>query len=134
MPHQATLEADLHELHLPTFVQNYQPFAQDATRINLAYERYLLALCEAEVTHRQTQRVQRATSAAKFPLLKDLASFDFTAIPTLNKQRVLELAQGEYLSKAETVILIGNPGLGKTRPTHYPSRPDHSAPGNHHGR
>jgi DNA replication protein DnaC len=105
MPHQATLEAYLRELHLPTFVQNYQPFAQDALRTNLAHERYLLALCEAEVTHRQTQRVQRAIQQAKFPLLKDLASFDFNAIPTLNKQRVLELAQGDYLSKAETVIV-----------------------------
>jgi DNA replication protein DnaC len=40
--------------------------------------------------------------------------FDFSCVPGLNKQRVLELARGEYLSKAESIILVGSPGLGKT--------------------
>lgn len=114
MPHQATLESYLQQLHLSTFVQNYQAFAQDAARTNLPGARYLLALCEAEVLQRQAQRVERAIAQAKFPVQKDLASFDFSAIPGLPKQRVLELAGGDYLAKAETIILIGNPGLGKT--------------------
>ena len=46
--------------------------------------------------------------------LKELADFDFSAIPQLNKQRVLDLARGEYITKAEPIILVGNPGLGKT--------------------
>ncbi len=40
--------------------------------------------------------------------------FDFTCVPSLNKQQVLQLAQGEYIRKAEPVLLVGNPGLGKT--------------------
>jgi hypothetical protein len=32
---------------------------------------------------------------------------------------VMELAQGDYLAKKESIILIGNPGLGKPRSTHY---------------
>ena len=45
---------------------------------------------------------------------KELADFDFSAVPQLNKQRVLDLARGEYISRAEPIILVGNPGLGKT--------------------
>jgi DNA replication protein DnaC len=114
MQHQAVLESYLKQLRLSTFIQNYQAYAQDAARTNLPYERYLLALCGAEVAQRETLRIQRAIAAATFPVFKDLSTFDFEAIPTLPKQRVLDLAQGSYMAGRETVILIGNPGLGKT--------------------
>ena len=118
MQHQAVLDGYLKQLHLSTFVQNYQVYAQDAARTNLPYERYLLALCGAEVAQRDALRIQRAIAAAKFPVFKDLATFDFEAIPTLPKQRVLDLAQGSYMAGRETVILIGNPGLGKVHLQH----------------
>jgi DNA replication protein DnaC len=114
MQHQALLETYLKQLRLPTFAQNYQTFAQDATRTNLSYERYLLALCQAEAEQRQTNRIERAILNAKFPLMKELGSFDFSLVQGVTKTRVLELAQGGYLSKAENIILIGTPGLGKT--------------------
>lgn len=47
-------------------------------------------------------------------MLKELNAFDFTLIPGLNQQKILHLAQGDYIRQAEPVILIGNPGLGKT--------------------
>src|SRR5215467_8618207 len=93
MQHQAVLESYLKQLHLSTFIQNYQVYAQDAARTNLPYERYLLALCGAEVAQRDALRIERAIVAAKFPVLKDLPTFDFDAVPTLPKQRVLDLAR-----------------------------------------
>ncbi len=114
MQYQALLENYLRQLHLTTFAHNYQAFAQDAARSNLPYERYLLALCETEVMQREAQRVERAIASAKFPVVKDLATFDFEAVGGISKTRVLELAQGGYIQRAETIILIGNPGLGKT--------------------
>ncbi len=112
--HQALLESYLHQFKLPTFAQNYQAFAQDASRTDLSYERYLLALCTAEAEQRDVHRVERCIAAAKFPLLKDLSGFDFSMVQNVSKQKVLELSQGGYMAKAETIILIGNPGLGKT--------------------
>lgn len=112
--HQAQLENYLHQFHLLTFVQNYQAFAQDAARTGLSYERYLLALCVAEAEQRDVKRMERCIAAAKFPLIKDLTTFDFNAVQNVAKTKVLELAQGGYMAKAETIILIGNPGLGKT--------------------
>ena len=114
MQYQALLESYLRQLRLPTFAQNYQSFAQDAARSNLSCERYLFALCQAEVEQRETHRIEKAIVNAKFPVLKDLSTFDFSAVQNISKQRVLELAQGGYIAQAENIILIGNPGLGKT--------------------
>jgi DNA replication protein DnaC len=114
MQHQALLENYLRQLRLPTFAQNYQTFAQDAARTNLSFERYLLALCQAEAEQRQANRIERAIINAKFPVVKELASFDFSLVQGITKTRVLELSQGGYLSRAENIILMGNPGLGKS--------------------
>src|SRR3989454_9040881 len=108
------LEEYLRALKLPTFVKNYQAFAQDAARSGQSYERFLFGLAKEEVTEQQDRRVVRAIAKAKFPVLKEVSSFDFSVVGGISKQRVAELAQGDYLAKKESIILIGNPGLGKT--------------------
>lgn len=108
------LEAYFKELRLPTFARNYRKFAEDAAQGNLGYDRYLLALTEQEIAQREASRQMRRTKAARIPMLKELANFDFSCVPSLNKQQVLELAGGGYLHKAESILLVGNPGLGKT--------------------
>lgn len=108
------LESHLKSLRLATFRQQYRQVAEDAARNNLSYDRYLLALAEQEVAQRQLNSQRQRIKAARFPIIKELADFDFSAIPQLNKQRVLDLARGQYIPKAEPIILVGNPGLGKT--------------------
>src|SRR2546426_2859359 len=108
------LEAYLRALKLPTFAQNYQTFAQDAARSGQTFERFLFGLCKAEVIQRDANRVEKAIRDAKFPVVKELSSFDFSVVGGISKQRVVELSQGDYLAKKESIILVGNPGLGKT--------------------
>jgi DNA replication protein DnaC len=108
------LESYLRQLRLPSFARNYQSFAADAARSNLDFTRYLLALAEQEVNQREQNRIQKRIKAARFPVFKELADFDFSALPTLNKAQVLDLSRGEYIQKREPIVLIGNPGLGKT--------------------
>src|SRR5207302_2175708 len=86
-----------------------------AGRTNLSYERYLLALVQEEVVHREAQRIERAIGEARFPVLKDLAEFDWSCVPSVPKPRILELATGAYIQIREPVILGVNPGLGKSR-------------------
>jgi DNA replication protein DnaC len=112
--HHMLLESYLRQLRLPSFVQHYQKLAQDAAQTNLSYERYLLALAEAEVGQREVHRVEHSIASAKFPVLKELSNFDFSVVQGLAKTRVLELAQGGYIQRAEPILLVGNPGLGKT--------------------
>lgn len=114
MKSEGLLESYLKQLRLPTFLQNYAKFAEDAAQNNLDFPRYLLALAEQEVIQREQNRRQRLIKAARFPAFKELADFDFSALPQLNKAAVLDLARGEYILKREPVLFIGNPGLGKT--------------------
>jgi DNA replication protein DnaC len=108
------LESHLKSLRLATFRQQYRQVADDAARNNLNYDQYLLALAEQEVAQRLLNAQRQRIKAARFPVLKELADFDFSAIPHLNKQRVLDLARGEYILKAEPIIMVGRPGTGKT--------------------
>lgn len=108
------LETYLKQLRLPTFVRNYRKVAEEAAHANLGYDRFLLALAEQEVAQREQNRHTQLIRAARFPALKELADFDFSCLPQLNKPQLLELARGEYLQKAEPILMLGNPGLGKT--------------------
>ena len=51
---------------------------------------------------------------ARFPAVKTLESFDFTALPDLPKPEVLALAQGDFIKRKENVVCLGNSGTGKT--------------------
>jgi DNA replication protein DnaC len=101
-------------LRLPTLAANFRRFAEDAARENRSYDRYLLALLEREVQQRAANQEQRRIKAARFPVLYTLDTFDFEALPSLSKTRILELAQGHWLQQRENVILVGDIGTGKT--------------------
>lgn len=114
MEPNALLDTYLHQLRLPTFVKNYSQFAADAARNEQDHVRFLLALAEQEISQRERNLLQKRIKAARFPMLKELADFDFSAVPLLNKAQVLDYARGDYIRKRESIIFIGNPGLGKT--------------------
>jgi len=108
------LDTYLRQLRLPTFLHNYRKFAEDAAQRNLGYDRFLLALAEQEVIQREQNRIVRRIKAARFPVLKELADFDFSLIPKLNKAKILDLARGGYIDRHEPILMVGNPGVGKT--------------------
>ena len=108
------LEAYLKRLRLPAIGRHYQELARQAAQGNLPYEAFLLALVEIEAPQREENAHQKRLRMARVPVLKSLDQFDFTALPSLNKARVLDLAQGSYLDKRENLILMGNSGTGKT--------------------
>jgi DNA replication protein DnaC len=112
--HHALLESYLRALGLPAFLELYQSYARDAARNGLSPEQFLLGLCEAEMADRDAKRIEMAIRRARFPFLKELTDYDFTAVENIPKTTILELAQGGYMDRAENLILVGNPGLGKT--------------------
>ncbi|MDQ3815422.1 MAG: IS21-like element helper ATPase IstB [Armatimonadota bacterium] len=111
---QVLLAHYLKSLHLPTFLREYDKVAQQCASEGVDYLRYLLRLCELELLDRDRRAVERRIRAARFPIIKSLDSYDFLAFPTLNKALVLELARGEYISRQENVLALGNSGTGKT--------------------
>src|SRR5260370_9464499 len=78
--HQALLEAYLRALNLPTFLQLYQSYAQDAARSGLSFERFLLALCEAEVADREAKPIESAIRRATVPFPNNRTHYVFTAV------------------------------------------------------
>jgi DNA replication protein DnaC len=81
---------------------------------DLRYPRFLLRITELELLDRERRATERRVRQAKLPVLKSLDSFDFLAIPSLNKSMVLDLARSEFLVRRENALLLGNSGTGKT--------------------
>jgi DNA replication protein DnaC len=75
---------------------------------------FLLRLAELELIEREQRSTMRRIKAAGFAAIKSLDSFDFKAIPSLNKMLVLDLARCEYITKRQNLLLVGNSGTGKT--------------------
>ena len=101
-------------MRLPTFLREYDKVARQCAVENIDYPRYLLRMTELELLDRERRAIERRIRQASFPVLKSLDSFDFLAIPALNKAMVLELARCEFLLRRENVLLLGNSGTGKT--------------------
>ena len=104
----------LKTLKLPTFQREYQKLARQCATEGVDHIGYLTRLCEREMIERERRKVERRIKAARFPVVKSLDSFDFTAIPKLNKMQVLELARCEWIERRENVIALGPSGTGKT--------------------
>ena len=66
------------------------------------HPQYLLRLAELELIDRHQRMVERRIRAARFPAVKSLDTFDFPAIPSLNKSLVMELARCEYIQRRRT--------------------------------
>src|SRR5712691_10076736 len=97
-----------------SFLREYDKIAQQCAAEGLDHPRYLLRLAELELIERERRMIERRIKEARFPTVKSLDSFDFTAIPSLNKTLVLELARCEYIARRENVIAVGNSGTGKS--------------------
>ena len=104
----------LKALKLPTFLREHQKLARQCAAEGMDHVRYLARLVELELIDRERRMVERRIKAAKFPTVKSLDSFDFSAIPKLNKMQVLELARCEWIDHRENVIALGPSGTGKT--------------------
>jgi DNA replication protein DnaC len=108
------LRANLKQLRLPAMVAEFEKLAREASAANEGYEQYLLRLTELEVAARSANAVQARIRAANFPVIKDFDTFDFSAVPSLSKPKVLELARGEWIEQRGNTCLLGSPGTGKT--------------------
>ncbi len=114
MANDLLLRSYLKRLRLPVMAQNYARLSEEAAANNQTYPDYLLALIEGEVTQREENTQKLRIAKARFPVIKTLDSFEFSAIPSLNKALVLELSRGGYIEKRENVVFIGSYGTGKT--------------------
>ena len=111
---QVLLEHYLKQLKLPTMLREYPKLAEQCAKEGVDFQRFFLRLAEAEILERDRKATERRIKAAKFTVVKSLETFDYLAIPSLNKKLVLELARCEWITRRENVLCLGNSGTGKT--------------------
>src|SRR5882724_12196293 len=102
----------LKTLKLPTVLREFDKVARQCAAEGLDHVQFLARLVELELIDRERRIIERRIKAAKFPAVKSLDSFDFAALPSLNKALVMELARSEYVERRENIIAVGNSGTG----------------------
>ena len=104
------LEAYLKQLRPPAVGRHYQEVARQAVQGNFSYEVFLLALMELEAQQREENAHQKRLRLARFPVVKTLDQFDFTALPTLNKaQLFFQVVAQSY--ERQSLIITTKPGV-----------------------
>lgn len=111
---QVLLEHHLKKLKLPTILREYEAIAANCGKDRVTYSGYLLQLVERELIDRECRAGERRIKSARFPILKTMDQFDFKAQRSINESLIRELLYGEYIIKKENILLMGNPGTGKT--------------------
>ena len=108
------LEHYLKKLKLPTMLREYAQMAAICQKDRSDYPTFLLRLVERELLDREKRAAERRIKEANFPVIKTIDTYDFRAQPSINEELVRELMRGDYIDRRENLLLIGNPGTGKT--------------------
>ncbi len=112
MKHEALI-AGLKSMRLYGMASAVDELASQASPGYLATQEMLGVLLKAEMAEREVRSINYQMRAARFPVHRDLASFDFTQAQ-VNETLVRNLHQGEFVDQAHNVVLVGGPGTGKT--------------------
>lgn len=102
------------QLKMPGLIRVFEQLARQARDEQWTLEEYLHEVLAAEEASRQESAVRERLRNARFPEVKTLDSFDFKASESVDAQQVVELARGEWIIRAENLILVGPIGTGKT--------------------
>ncbi len=107
--------AQTRALKMPGLARVYESLARQAREEHWSHEEYLHEVLSAEQTSRQDSAVRHRLREARFPELKTLDTFDFTATDgSVSATQITELARGGWIDRAENVIFAGPIGTGKT--------------------
>lgn len=108
------LAQQLKALGLYVMAERYGELAEEARKAKSPYPQYLGALVSAQLAARMDRSFRERLNRARFPAVKTLEGFDFAFQPGLDETHVRTLAELTFLEQAESVLLVGPPGVGKT--------------------
>ncbi|MCX6751840.1 MAG: IS21-like element helper ATPase IstB [Candidatus Nomurabacteria bacterium] len=108
------IQKDLRFFKLSGMAESLDIRIKQATDDSLGYTEFLGMLLEDEINRRSDNKKKRLYHGAKLPFEKGIEDFDFTFQPSIKKQEIIELSTCHFLEKKANIILIGQPGTGKT--------------------
>jgi DNA replication protein DnaC len=87
---------------------------EQAAKGDLDYKGFQAQALEAEWRGRYQRSVEGRLKLARFPWVKTLDQFDFEFQPSIDRKMIRELAGLSFVERADNVVLLGPPGVGKT--------------------
>jgi DNA replication protein DnaC len=114
MPQIEQLQQHLRILRMPTAVDVIGDLLATATRETWSLEKFLAELLEQELEGRRQRRTVRLQKSSHLPPGKTLANFDQEHLPLRLRRQLIQLCTGEFVDRAENLLVFGLPGRGKT--------------------
>jgi DNA replication protein DnaC len=102
------------KLHLPDVPALLGVLAQEAVTKEWSFTDFAEVLLQAQADAADARAADTIQRLAGFPMRKTLGEFDYSFQPSVNKKQVAELASCAFVERAENVVLLGPPGVGKT--------------------
>lgn len=109
-----SLDTRLRRLRLGYMAQAVEAQNADSIREKHSYLEFLEALVDGEIATRESKALMKRIKGARFPVVKTLEEFDFDFQPRLDVKLIKTLATCEFIAQKENVILVGQPGTGKS--------------------
>jgi len=109
-----TLIYQLKSIRLSGMAQRLNVRIQEASANELSHLDFLQNLVADELSIRKDRLLQRRLKQAQLPELKTLDQFDFAFNPSINRAQIKQLAACAFVSRADNILLLGPPGVGKT--------------------
>jgi DNA replication protein DnaC len=101
-------------LKMPRALETLDATLRQLERGELSSLEAIERLLGDELATRETRRIKMALMTARLTAIKTLSGFDFTFQPSLDRNRVLALAELDFVARKEVVHFLGPPGTGKT--------------------
>ncbi|WP_225363695.1 IS21-like element helper ATPase IstB, partial [Ligilactobacillus agilis] len=108
------LRSNLSQLNLQNLAENLEYYRKLVNNQEISFTEALLALTQQELKYQNEERIKRSIKRARFPIVKELAEFDFNFQPSVNPKVISEFATMSFLDTQENIIFLGSPGVGKT--------------------
>jgi DNA replication protein DnaC len=108
------LDTVLRQLRLSALGQTLTLRLQEATANRLSHAEFLELILRDELNVREQRKIERRTRAAEFTALKSLDDFDWRFNTSIPRKDIYELAAGHFVRKAQDILFVGPPGVGKT--------------------
>lgn len=100
------------QLRLPTFTQ-YEEIERQLSS-NESYEDFLIRMMQRELKERSTKSQADRIKKANFPILKTMDEYDLSRLEHVSEGEIRQLAACDFVKQKQNVVMIGNPGSGKT--------------------
>ncbi len=108
------IKRTLNKLRLGGLAETLQLRLQEARSHQLDPEEFIEILLQDELNRRQQRSCQKRIKTANFREQRSLEDFDFSFNPSIPRKDIYQLASGDFIAKAQDVLFVGPPGVGKS--------------------